>query len=172
MVFPVGYPSKSSWRAFIVFCCMSLSCVVSAECQLCSSYVPEQFQAVQDSVIQVWTALDVLRSITIAPADRARFVYDLLDGMLVILTDLNQLSSSCMYCVEYCSSRKVDIVCLDELLAYLADSFRAVFFSLETGEEKALQVVLLKIMIQMDAFKKRFSIKSQSLFAGQKLSYE
>lgn len=130
--------------------------------KLCSSRIPHHFQAARDSVIRVWTVLDILRSVTIEPQDRVRFAEQILEDMLAILTSINALSCSCEFCGDYCRQKEDDIVYLEELLVNLSEAFRAVFDPLQNGEEQMAHTVLLKTADMLDLFKDQVA-RSQSL---------
>jgi hypothetical protein len=135
----------------------------------CKSCLEHHYQSARDSIIKVWTIVDILRSITITPQARATFAHQMFNDSVVAMHDMAALANSCRFCTDYYKRNAADLVYLEEILGYLIEAFEAVFSQGLSGEEKLLQAVMTNIMHSMGQIRKQVGIQAygftmQSLF--------
>lgn len=125
---------------------------------LCRSCMSGHYQSARDSIIRAWSVLDMLRSMTITSKDRAPFAVEIADDLLLVLNDLTAVATSCQFCKEQYVQRADDIFYLEEILGFMADAFHAVFTPLYNGEEKILQMIMLRSAKMMESIKKQLEL--------------
>lgn len=130
---------------------------LGVECEHCEHisnvHIPKHLQKAHNAIIRTWTGLDLLRSVRIAPEDRADFAHAMFDDLVTMLTDLTVLSSSCRCCTDYCRKQSEEIGYLEEMLTNVTDAFQAVFSPVKSELERTLESLLLRTLEEMDSFK-------------------
>ena len=132
--------------------------VTYADEKLCRSCISSHYQSARDSVIRAWSVLDMLRSMSIEPRDRAGFAIEVADDLLIVLTDLTAVTTTCQFCDRYYQERAEDIYYLEEILGSLADAFRAVFMPVCNGEELMLQSIMMQSAQKIELIKKQLKL--------------
>ena len=95
---------------------------------------------------------------TIDQQDRASFAVDMTQDLLLVLTDVTAVATSCQFCKEQYVQKAEDIRYLEEILGHMADAFNAVFVSLVNGEEKMLLMIMLQSAQMMESIKKQLGL--------------
>ena len=125
-----------------------------AACQQC---LETHYTTARDSIVRTWTVLDTMRSISIAPKDRVAFAQRMFNDVMMTLSTLSGLATSCQFCARYYENNVEDIAYLEEILGYMMEAFEAVFTPIVNGEEKLLRVAMENIITQMHAIRQGLS---------------
>lgn len=123
----------------------------------CKNCLEQHYGEARDSIIRVWTVLDTMRSISIAPKDRIPFVHKMFADVVDVMHLISGLAASCQFCADYYYHHKEDIIYLEEILGYMMEAFEAVFKPLVNSEEKLLYMVMESIVASMDVIRQELS---------------
>lgn len=104
----------------------------------CSGLVEERFARIGSRLGNTWDVLGILRSITIKPAYRARFLESVVDDAIVVLDEVAQLSAYCTVCSGRCSRFLTAFEDVGERFAGVTEAFHAVCVPTSGGEERVL----------------------------------
>lgn len=124
----------------------------------CKSCLEHHYQSARESIIKVWTVVDLLRSITIAPEARTVFVQQMFDDSVIVMHDMAALANSCHFCTDYYKGHIRDFTYLEEILGHLMEAFSAVFTPAPVAEEKLLITIMSNVIKSMEHIQKRVGI--------------
>lgn len=124
----------------------------------CKSCLEHHYQSARESIIKVWTVVDLLRSITIAPEARTVFVQQMFDDSVIVMHDMAALANSCRFCTDYYKGHMRDFIYLEEILGHLMEAFSAVFTPVLMAEEKLLITIMSNVIKSMEHIQKNIGI--------------
>lgn len=126
----------------------------------CNRCLNTHYQSARDTIIKVWTVIDLLRSITITPQARATFAHQMFNDSVTVMHDMAALASTCDFCADYYKQHSTDLIYLEEIIGYVMEAFAAVFTPVLVGEEKLLGAVMADIVQSMEHIKKQVGTPS------------
>lgn len=104
--------------------------------------VGELVSQVREQLLKGWDVLGILRSITIQPPYRTRYIQGVVDDMADVLDHVIRLSCYCEMSPHICRSYQADFEDLGDCFLGFKDAFHAVCTPLCGGEERVIERLL------------------------------
>ncbi|HBL98641.1 TPA: hypothetical protein DDZ86_03290 [Candidatus Dependentiae bacterium] len=103
--------------------------------EVCEVRLKNCFQDARQALMRTWGVVDVMRSITIAPAYRIRFIQWVVDDVITMVTSVSALACCCEWCSGCHCKIEDDFLDLSDRLGCLNEAFEAVCAEKKCGEE-------------------------------------
>lgn len=132
-------------------------CSSRAEDQSSSFCLHSHYQNLCQHIINVWSVLDIMRSISIEPRARVDFIHALFGEAIATLRELVTLEMGCKLYHEYGKEHGEEIRYFFEMVDHLENAFEAVFTPLLFGEEKLLATVMIELFESAKNIKRTLS---------------
>lgn len=123
----------------------------------------DHYQKVCNRIINVWSVLDVMRSINIEPKARVDFIHQLFSDVIMAMREVVTLEVACRISSE-CGGGEYGNHCSEEMyyffdmVDHLKNAFEAVFTPIIFGEEKLLALLMVELFEGVKNIKQTFSI--------------
>lgn len=106
-----------------------------------SGLVEERFERIGSLLGNTWDILGLLRSITIEPVYRTRFLRGVVDEAIIVLDEVAQLSAYCTICNGHCRSFLPSFEDVGDRFAGVKEAFHAVCVPECVEEERVLSKI-------------------------------
>ncbi len=106
--------------------------------EICEVRLKNCFQDTREALMRTWGVVDIMRSITIAPVFRIRFIQRVVDDVITMLSSVSTLACCCEWCSGCHCRVEDDFVDLSSRLGCLNEAFEAVCAEKKCGEENII----------------------------------
>lgn len=150
---------------YFLFCTMQGLLAEEAVLPNAEFRVNELVTQMREQLLRGWDVLGILRSITIQPPYRTRYIQGVVDDMVDVLDHVIRLSCYCELSPHICRNHQADFEDLGDCFLGFRDAFRAVCTPLCGGEERVIERLLGRATSVFndcwaDALKRGFNPKS------------
>lgn len=124
---------------------------------LTTFHLHDHYQQLCDRVINVWSVLDIMRSINIEPQARVNFIHALFHEIIAVLREIVVVDTGCEVCPEYSKQHKDELSYFFEMVTHVENAFEAVFTPRMVGEEQLLAYLMLKLREEVKTIQDRLN---------------
>jgi len=147
--------NRTTLKKLLVCICMALSMVHYSAVTSASSEelrtqnrfcLHDHYKKVCDSIINIWSILDIMRSINIESKARVDFVHHQLFGAVIMaMRETIALEVGFRIYGTYDEQQSDELQYLFDMIDHVENAFEAVFTPSMSGEEKLLAVLMIEL---------------------------
>ena len=112
------------------------------------------YQQLCDRIIDIWSVLDVMRSINIEPHARGDFINKLFSDVIAIMREVVIVEVGCTIYREYSDAHQEEMGYFFDMVRHVEDAFESVFTPLVLGEEKLLSLCMMEFLSGVQTIKR------------------